>query len=140
MPDPEITDEDRAFLQAEGMVEVEPGRWVGGWQDMDGNAVSIPDSTYLDSLLNAGREMSARDAELGGADAYIEPVEPERLLGDYEDDSPVGLPLGVREEHVGLFAGLDKEAFREAVERLYTDRPALTMDAAARDARADRTS
>lgn len=130
MADEEITQEERAQLEAQGFREAEPGRWMSDWQDMDGNHVALPNSPYLQSVMNVGREMSSLDAELGGDGAYVQSLDMERL--EEASQPPITTVLAIRDDHLDAFRTLDNEAFQTAFDEFTENRPFLTLDDALR--------
>lgn len=136
MPEHEITAEDRAFLEAQGMREVEPGRWVSAWQDQDGREVAPPaDARQLEQLMSQGRQMASLDAELSdGAGAWAQTVEPEQPAEPHHvhETSTVFAVLGIRAGELETLRGIDNTTFQQAVDEFVSARPFLTVDDALR--------
>ncbi|GAA4034269.1 hypothetical protein GCM10023063_17800 [Arthrobacter methylotrophus] len=68
------SDEDLQFLAEMGMTEVEPGRWVSGWQAGDPgtqewfDSIGTEGQEQLDLLMRAGRVQNEFDMEQTGSD------------------------------------------------------------------------
>lgn len=54
------------------------------------------------------------------------------LMADDEPDGPVGVPLGILEEHLEIFSGIDSAAFQTELERFTAARPFVTTEDALR--------
>lgn len=88
------SDEDLRFLNEMGMVEVEPGRWVSGWQgsdpEMQAHIDRLDDAgkEQLDLLMRAGRVQNEFDLEhTGGTSAAsIQFIDEGPLLDQYPSE------------------------------------------------------
>jgi hypothetical protein len=117
------TDEDLRFMADMGMTEVEPGRWVSGWQGSDPDIQEWIDSQgpqdqeQLDLLMRAGRVQNEFDLEQTGAQSA---VSVQHIPSDTIEEHATLMPVfvAVKKTSAAAFDALEEDEIQRKVEEV----------------------
>lgn len=128
------TEEELKFLAEMGMTEVEPGRWVSGWQASDPGMQDWFDNLgsegeeQLDLLMRAGRVQNEFDLEQTGAAsaANVQIINsgplattPPPVEAEQEHGAVLTAFVAVRHDAQEAFDALDGKAIEGAFDQMY---------------------
>jgi hypothetical protein len=114
------TEDERRFLESQGLREVEPGRWLSDFEASDpetqhlADNMSAADREYIDLVMRAGRVTTEFDMEQSGEDSA---VHVQTLSPDHEEHAEVGLAVfvAVRPDSAEAFDALDGETVEDGL-------------------------
>ncbi|MDJ0459916.1 hypothetical protein PUN71_022165 [Arthrobacter sp. NQ7] len=128
------TEEELKFLAEMGMTEVEPGRWVSGWQGSDPGMQDWFDNLgsegeeQLDLLMRAGRVQNEFDMEQTGdtSAANVQMISsgplattPPPVENEGQHGAVLTAFVAVRHDAQEAFDALDGKAIEDAFDQMY---------------------
>ena len=126
----EISAEDRQFMAEMGMTEVEPGRFMSGWQASDQESQEFFESLtssgmeQLDLLARAGRVSNEFELEHSGSSTAVsvQRLSPDALLPEQDF---IEVFVGIRNEDSAVFESLEGSLIEEGFEAAHDKFPSL---------------
>ncbi|MFM9431999.1 hypothetical protein [Arthrobacter sp. MP_2.3] len=120
--DQQPTDDEKRFMANMGMTEVEPGRWLSGWEGSDPDIQEWLDSQgdegqeQLDLAMRAGRVQNEFDLEQTGAQSA---VSVQKIPSDLEEHtSLMAVFVAVKKDSVDDFEALEGDEIQRKVEEV----------------------